>query len=78
MDPVTIGRATLSPQERAFFSLLVDKRGEPVPVADLLNATDSDGFNGVAKVVVCRLRRKLAHRDRRGSSTGGSYSLEGA
>lgn len=74
--------ATLSPQERIFYERLAERPGHPVPIVDLLNASDSDGFNAVAKVVVHRIRRKLgveivSHRNGRGPrSKSGAYSLK--
>ena len=71
----------LSPQERAFFSLLCERYPEPVLVVDLLNACDSDADNDLARVVVSRLRSKLGveihcHRGRHGAGRGsGAYSL---
>ena len=70
----------LSPQERSFFELLAREPGKAVPTVDLLNASDSDGDNGVAKVVIHRIKRKLGvtieqHRGRHGSGDGGAYSL---
>ena len=72
----------LSPQELTFYAVLAREPGKPVLLVDLLNASDSDGDNEVAKVVIHRIRRKLgvrivSHRGRRGSG-GGAYSLEAA